>query len=134
MRHLILLVGLTFVAGCQPTGPVMPPAPPAPSAAPRFRVQSNIEPGREPQTFAFNTRIDELRAGEWTTLTSPRLTFCSGDVASITLDDQDRKIQVDASAIAGPERTKGSVKVDITKQGHSLFSSEQQLSLATPAR
>ena len=40
MRHLVLLIGVAFAAGCQTNRPMT-------SSAPHFRVESTIEPGSE---------------------------------------------------------------------------------------
>ena len=124
MRHLVLLIGVAFAAGCQTNRPMT-------SSAPHFRVESTIEPGSEAETFVVTSRVYELRGGAWETLTAPRLTIRSGQSASLIVSG-DRKIRVDATATADSERANGSVKVDVSDDNHSIYGSEQKLTLATP--
>jgi hypothetical protein len=122
--HRISLVGmLALLVGCQANHATT-------SATPRFRVESAIEPAEQLDSFVVTTKILELRDGTWQTTVMPRMTIHSGQSAYVIIDG-DRTLRVDATASGDAAQANGSVKIDVSKHGRTLYGCEQQLALAT---
>ena len=124
MKRFTAVIAIAMLTGCQVNRAT-------PHGANQFRVESYITPGSEPETFAVETKIHELRGGTWQTIVMPRMIIRSGQSAFVIVGEE-RQIRVDATATRDADSASGSIKVDVSEHNQTLYGSKQQLTLATP--